>query len=132
MKSTAWTMPVAVLLCGTLLLSSPAHALRCGGKLVLEGMLEIEVRKHCGEPTAIRERGFVVRSFTPFELIRSRDAHGVRFGPGNFYQHLLITEFIYNFGPSRLMRKLRFEGGLLTDIETLGYGYYDDEREDEE
>jgi hypothetical protein len=116
----------ACLIGGLLLAASPAHALRCGGKLVLEGMLEIEVVEHCGEPTAVRERGFVVRSYTPFELLRLRDAEGVRFGPGNFYQHLLVTEFIYNFGPSRLMRKLRFEGGLLKDIETLGYGYHED------
>jgi hypothetical protein len=127
MKSSARTIYLgAVLLAGMLLASAPAHALRCGGKLVLEGMLEIEVVEHCGEPTAVRERGFVVRSFTPIELMRDRDAHGVRFGPGNFYQHLLVTEFIYNFGPSKLMRKLRFEGGILKDIETLGYGYHED------
>ena len=118
------TISAAVILsCGVLLASGPAHALRCGGKLVLEGMLDVEVIEHCGEPTAVRERGFVLRSYTPFEILRLRDAEGVRFGPGNFYRHLLVTEFIYNFGPSRLMRKLRFEGGELTDIETLGYGY---------
>lgn len=128
MKSTACTIPlVAFLILGTLLVSAPAHALRCDGKVVIEGMLEIEVMEHCGEPTAVRQRGFVVRAFTPLELMTSREAHGYRFGPGNFYQHLLVTEFIYNFGPSRLMRKLRFEGGKLTDIETLGYGYLEDE-----
>jgi hypothetical protein len=117
---------MACLLGGALLPGGAAHALRCEGKLVLEGMLEIEVVEHCGEPTAVRERGFVVRAWTPVELMRRPDAEGVRFGPGNFYQHLLVTEFIYNFGPSRLMRKLRFEGGMLTDIETLGYGYHED------
>jgi len=36
-----------------------------------------------------------------------------------------VTELVYNFGPRKLMRKLRFEGGLLTSIETIGYGYRD-------
>lgn len=120
---------IAFLIGGALLTSSPAHALRCDGKLVLEGMLEVEVIEHCGEPTAVRDRGFVVRAFTPFEMLRLRGAEGVRFGPGNFVQHLLVTEYIYNFGPRKLMRRLRFEGGELTDIETLGYGYLEKGRD---
>lgn len=127
MRSTNRTLPLAaLLLLGALLASDPAHALRCNGKLVLEGMLDFEVIELCGEPTAVRERGFVVQAYTPFEILRIPDAEGVRFGPGNFYQHLLVTEYIYNFGPGRLMRKLRFEGGELKDIETLGYGYLED------
>lgn len=118
---------VPVLLCGVLLLSDPAYALRCDGKLVLEGMLDIEVRAYCGEPTVIRNRGFVVRSFSLLELRRSQEVHAVRFGPGNFYQHRLVTEFIYNFGPSKLMRRLRFEDGVLTDVDTLGYGFLEEQ-----
>lgn len=125
MKSaTCRNLCIPILLCGAFLASDPAHALRCDGKLMLEGMLDIEVQEHCGEPTAIRDRGFVVRSFSLFDLQRSRrNIHAVRFGPGNFLQHVLVTEFIYNFGPSKLMRKLTFEDGILTDVETLGYGY---------
>lgn len=125
MKSpTCRILAIPVLLCGMLLASDPAHALRCEGKLVLEGMLDIEVQEYCGEPAAIRDRGFIVRTFSLFELRRSRkNIHAVRFGPGNFLQHVLVTEFIYNFGPSKLMRKLTFEDGILTDVETLGYGY---------
>lgn len=120
--------PLAALLAfGVLLASAPAHALRCGAKVVREGMLEVEVLERCGEPTAVRERGFVVRAWTPEEMLRRRDAEGVRFGPGNFYEHLLVTEYIYNFGPRRLVRRLRFEGGLLTDIDTLGYGWLEKE-----
>lgn len=116
---------VACVIAG-LLYGDPAHALRCGGKLVIEGMLQVEVVAHCGEPTAIRERGFAVRAFTPIELMRRPGVEAVRFGPGDFYQHILVTEFIYNFGPSRLMRRLTFEGGVLKDIETLDYGYHED------
>jgi hypothetical protein len=117
------TSLAAALALAALLASPPAHALRCGDKVVQEGMLDVEVLAICGEPTAVRERGFVLRAYTPEEMLRLPDAEGVRFGPGNFYQHLLVTEYIYNFGPRRLVRKLRFEGGKLTDIDTLGSGW---------
>ncbi|HIE82372.1 MAG TPA: DUF2845 domain-containing protein, partial [Dehalococcoidia bacterium] len=29
----------------------------------------------------------------------------------------------YNFGSRRFMRSIRFENGIVTSIETLGYGY---------
>jgi len=29
----------------------------------------------------------------------------------------------YNFGPDALMERLRFENGIVVDIQTLGYGY---------
>jgi Protein of unknown function (DUF2845) len=123
------TLAAVPLLIGALLLaSSPAHALRCGSKLVLQGMLETEVLAHCGEPAAVRDLGYVVRSFHP---LGHRAAHGgvlFRYGPGNYYEEVLVTEYIYNFGPRKLMRRLRFEGGVLADVETLGYGYIEKER----
>ena len=117
------TLPLLACVIAGLLFAGSAHALRCGGKLVREGMLQLEVIAYCGEPTATRERGFAVRAYTPIELMRRPGVEAVRFEPGNFYEHVLVTEFIYNFGPSRLMRRLTFEGGVLTDIETLNYGY---------
>jgi hypothetical protein len=35
----------------------------------------------------------------------------------------MATEMVYNFGPRKLIRILRFEGGYLVDIRTAGYGY---------
>lgn len=107
--------------------SDPAHALRCGSKLVLEGMLEQEVIKHCGEPTAVRHLGYVVRSFNPLLRRNISGSQIYRYGHGNYYHEVRVTVFVYNFGPRKLMRKLRFEGGMLSDIETLGYGYLEDE-----
>ncbi len=44
--------------------------------------------------------------------------------PGyGFLQEVVITEYVYNFGPRKLMRRLLFEGGVLVSIESLGYGY---------
>jgi len=36
-----------------------------------------------------------------------------------------VDVWVYNLGPNKLMRRLRFEDGKLVDIETLGYGYYE-------
>jgi Protein of unknown function (DUF2845) len=121
-------LPTLLLASALGLASSPVHALRCGGKLVLEGMHEVEVLEHCGEPADVRDLGFIVRSFHP---LAHRPPHGgvlFRYGPGNYYQEVLVTEYIYNFGPRKLMRRLRFEGGILADIETLGYGYLEKKR----
>ncbi|MEX0975696.1 MAG: DUF2845 domain-containing protein [Woeseia sp.] len=106
--------------------SDPAHALRCGSKLVLDGMLEQEVIRHCGEPTSIRHLGYVVRSFNPMTRRNLSGLQIYRNGHGNYYHEIPVTVFIYNFGPRKLMRELRFEGGMLTDIETLGYGYLEE------
>jgi hypothetical protein len=37
-----------------------------------------------------------------------------------------VENWIYNLGPNKLMRRLRFEGGIVAEIETLGYGYHDE------
>jgi len=34
-----------------------------------------------------------------------------------------VETWIYNLGPNKLMRSIRFEGGFVVDIDTLGYGY---------
>lgn len=114
--------PVLTILIALLIASDPAYALRCGSKLVLEGMLEEEVIEHCGEPTVVRHLGYVVRSFHPLSRRNLSGTEIYRYGR-DYYQEVPVTVFIYNFGPRKLMRRLRFEGGALTDVETLGYGY---------
>ena len=41
-------------------------------------------------------------------------------------QEVVITEYVYNFGPRKFMRRLLFEGGILVSIEKIGYGYRDE------
>jgi len=127
MRLPSRNLLLAPLLCGTLLAASdPAHALRCGSKLVLEGMLEQEVIEHCGEPTSVRHLGYVIRSYHPLSRRYLSGSEIYRYGH-DYYQEVPVTVFIYNFGPRKLMRRLRFEDGKLTDIETLGSGYLEDE-----
>jgi hypothetical protein len=104
-----------MLACTMFLASDPAHALRCGSLLVKEGMHQSEVKAICGQPISERSLGYVVRN------------HGFptgrHFEYAGYHRELLVTELLFNFGPRKLMRKMRFEGGLLTSIETIGYGY---------
>lgn len=111
---------LAVLL---LLESQSAHALRCGNRLVKDGMYELQVIELCGEPVSKRYIGYVVRphilelSAGPFEH------HATRHAFSGYYDELMVTELLFNFGPHKLMRILRFEGGRLASIRTAGYGY---------
>jgi hypothetical protein len=34
-----------------------------------------------------------------------------------------VEVWIYNFGPNKLMQRIRFEDGVVVRIESLGYGY---------
>ena len=107
-----------------LLLSMPAHAFRCGNKLVKENMHEVQVRRACGAPTTMRHIGRALRSVA----VPRRSHHGggwrtEQFPGYGFTQEVVITEYVYNFGPRKLMRRLIFEGGVLVSIESLGYGY---------
>ncbi|MBT8098237.1 MAG: DUF2845 domain-containing protein [Gammaproteobacteria bacterium] len=103
--------------------ADPAAAFRCGSKLVKDGMHESEVIAACGEPESRRNLGYALRGID----LRSRrhSGYGVHVQPGygHYLQEILITELIYNFGPRKLMRRLLFEGGILVEIENLGYGH---------
>jgi hypothetical protein len=119
-KSCAW----AGVLTALLLIAEPAAAFRCGQRLVVDGMHEQQVIAACGEPTARRHLGYTIRSVG----IDSRYSYPgwtrSRFpGYGTFSEEVVVTEFIYNFGPRKFMRRLRFEGGILVAIEAIGRGY---------
>ena len=118
MRSTGKLPILIALACMTFLASDPAHALRCGNRLVKEGMPESEVKAICGKPVSERRLGYVLRS----HIDRTHGLTTTRYY-GGYNREVMVTELVFNFGPRKLMRKLRFEGGLLTSIETIGYGY---------
>jgi hypothetical protein len=43
--------------------------------------------------------------------------------PTTFDSAVAIEIWTYNFGPNQLMARIRFEDGIVANIETLGYGY---------
>ena len=107
----------ATLLALALLAASPSFAaFRCGTKLVTEGATRSEVAVKCGEPTEVMAQKSIFRRPTIW-------ADGHRYYVGDDFIEIQVESWIYNLGPNKLMRKLRFEGGYLTMIETLGYGY---------
>jgi uncharacterized protein DUF2845 len=107
----------AILLLG-LLATSPAFAdgFRCGTKLVLEGAPRSEVAAKCGEPTEV----ITMRSVFRRPVIWTS---GRPYFIGEDYIEVPVESWLYNLGPNKLMRRIRFEGGVVTEIETLGYGY---------
>jgi hypothetical protein len=108
-----------------LLTSTSAFGFRCGQKIVKKNMHEVQVLKACGAPTTVRDIGVTTRStYIPVRRSISPGISVERFpGYGEFIEQVVLTEYIYNFGPRKLMRRLMFEGGILVKIETIGYGY---------
>jgi hypothetical protein len=100
-----------------ILLASNAHAdaMRCGSRLVSDGATRTEVRQLCGEPSDVVTRTILRRPYYNF--------HGrlIHFGDG--LVEVPVEVWTYNFGPYKLMRRIRFVDGTVEEIETLGYGY---------
>ena len=107
-----------------LLVADPALAFRCGTKLVRDGMHEQQVIAACGEPTSARHLGHTIRAYDyRFRLRNPGHVYYRTPGVGHFATEVIVTEFIYNFGPRKLMRRLIFEGNVLVEKESIGYGY---------
>lgn len=116
MRSRLQNVFVAVLLSGAVA-AAPAWAFRCGNRLVVEGDTQATVLARCGEPSEVRTRA-VLRP-----AVFWRYGRALRAGPG--VMEVEVDTWIYNLGPNRLMRRLRFEDGIVVEIETLGYGYHE-------
>ena len=91
---------LTVLITAVLALSSSvADAMRCGNKLVLEGMTRLEVRKRCGDPDDSSRR---------FETIYRRNSRDEAVAI-----EIEIDEWIYDLGSNTLDRRLIFVNGRL-------------------
>jgi len=95
-----------------LLASSPAHAFRCGTRIITRGDHAEKILRFCGEPASVQTR------------LQQR-AYVADFGrvlPGLF-EDVVIEEWTYNLGPHHLIRVVRLENGYVAEIKLLGYGY---------
>jgi hypothetical protein len=92
------------------------EGMRCGSKLVMEGDSREKARRLCGEPAEI------VRS----EILRQPSY--VRNGQVTYFGNQLVETHVetwtFNFGPNKLMRRVRFVDDRIESIETLGYGHH--------
>jgi Protein of unknown function (DUF2845) len=117
---------VRFLVCATvvvgLLGTAPAHAedsMRCGSKLITVHDGKDKVRALCGEPSSVSFQGVIRRA--------PRYEYGYGYGRYDYYGpgviDMPVEVWTYNFGTSKLLRKLRFVGDELDEIRTDGYGY---------
>ncbi|MBM0104477.1 DUF2845 domain-containing protein [Steroidobacter sp. S1-65] len=118
-------MRIPMLIASTILAAAvamPAHAdgMRCGGRLIRDGDARAEVRAFCGEPADVQTRTILRR---PFYNVSGRLVY---FGDG--LVEVPVETWTYNFGPNKLMRRVRFVDGIVEEVETLGYGYNDPQR----
>jgi hypothetical protein len=90
-----------------------ADAMRCGSRLISEEDAIDKVIELCGEPSD-RSRTWIVRQ-PRYELNGNEYVF-----PGE--EDVPVDTLWYDFGPNKLMRKLRFVAGRLESIETLGHG----------
>jgi hypothetical protein len=96
-----------------LLATAPAHAFRCGTRIITRGDHADKLLHYCGEPAAVQTR-LSQRSYVT--------TLGHVFVPG-LVEEVVIEEWTYNLGPHKLMRVVRLENGFVADIKHLGYGY---------
>ncbi len=90
--------------------SAYAEDFWCNDKIISVGMSAGEVRSACGKPTEIKLRPSV--------------RHRLYTGAG--WDEVVESGgewWIYNFGSSRLMQKLLLIDGVVTENQTLGFGY---------
>lgn len=100
--------------------SAADDTLRCGSRLVRVGDGKDKVRTLCGQPTDIAFAGTVGRRGYPYYT--NNDSYDYSyFGPA--WVEMPVEIWTYNFGSSKLLRKLRFVGDELVEIRTDGYGY---------
>ena len=92
-----------------------ADAMRCGSRLVRDGDTQTAVRELCGEPSDVQSRSLLRRP--------SYFMNGHYYYFGDALVEVPVEVWTYNFGPYKLMRRVRFIDGLVEEIETLGYGY---------
>lgn len=110
------TLAIAWVFCAVFATAAHADAMRCGGRLITEGDTRSRVRQFCGEPAEILRRTILRRPYYDF------NGRIIYYGDGLI--EIPVEIWTYNFGPLKLMRRVRFVDGEVEEIETLGYGYH--------
>ena len=92
-----------------------ADSFQCGNELVGTGDTPDQLIAKCGSPADIERSTAFVPSVAW--------VNGVPVSAGNTLIEVPVELWLYNFGPTKLMRRVRFESGRVVAIEILGYGY---------
>jgi Protein of unknown function (DUF2845) len=99
-------------------LAAVAQSLECGGKLITNGTSKEEVAARCGQATQIEHQTLYGEAATVAPPMGVLPPIGARSGA-----ETPLEIWTYNFGPTRLMQRIRFANGVVVKIESLGYGF---------
>jgi hypothetical protein len=95
--------------------SAWSQSFRCSERIISEGTTRAEVAGLCGDPAQIEHKSI-------FNTVSA----GVP-GPSGLTAgtsvEVRVELWTYNFGPNKLMQRVRFEDGIVVHIESLGYGF---------
>jgi Protein of unknown function (DUF2845) len=80
------------------------QSMRCGSKLITEGTSQAKVAALCGEPA---------------QVLHPAASDVVVPGASDVVEEI----WVYNFGPNKLMQRIRFRNGIVVSIGSVGYGY---------
>lgn len=105
------SMAAALALAAAVVLPAEA-AMHCGYRIVSEGDSAAKLERYCGTPETV-ERRLSERIYVT--------KRGMLL-PG-LVEEVWIEDWTYNFGPNKLMRRVRVEDGVVKDIRTLGRGH---------
>lgn len=111
------SIALAFLLGGAALTPAAADTLRCGSRLVRSGDSRVILLELCGSPADVENRSIVRRP--------QYRHHGRILYFGDARVEVPVEVWTYNFGPNKLMRRIKLVDGVVEEIETLGYGYYE-------
>ncbi len=96
------------------------YGFRCGSRLVSPGDRAVDVLEKCGSPDEIQDwvEERVLRDYGSYddERFPHRSPFWVKI-------QVKVEEWVYNLGPTRFMRILRFENGKLVEIMTGKRGH---------
>ena len=102
------------ILSGLLIASgATADSVRCGSKVITEGDLIEKVREYCGEPTET-QRTWMTR--------QPRFEYGGQEIPFEGSEDVPVDLWTYDFGPNKLVRRIRFIAGKVDSIEAREHG----------
>jgi hypothetical protein len=129
-KHKKTSLAALIVLIATMSMGERAMAMRCGNKLVLRGDHQAKILRFCGDPTHMLQRAIYRSGPTrQFTHRRAGESHAIDKTDDEILIstrsviEFLIEEWTYNLGPRQLMRVIRFENGIVTDVRHLGYGY---------
>jgi hypothetical protein len=88
--------------------------IRCGNQIIDKGTTSAKVSAFCGNPAQVERSVLYTGGATTVGQPNVI--------PGLAVQ-VQIEVWTYNFGPDKLMERIRFADGVVVNVESLGYGY---------